>query len=329
MPCAWLAAVERFLAPTPEPRQHSEYMRVRGSLILISALVGSAHAEGDALVDMLGPREIAVGEAMRGAATGSSAIGLNPAGLPLNRELVFEGGYGYRPSDQASLFAVSACDSTNAAPGCFYYNYAGADAELTGGSMTMHRRTHLGGGAFGYPITPRVFLGSGIKYFNVKDDSMPALNNSGWAWDLGLTLRITDMISVGGAAQNLWAAESPEFPRAAGGGVVLRPKPTFSMSFDARWKLDGDDKSARYGGGAELFLPIGNGRIAFPLRAGGLRDNGLDATYVSAGFGVADMKWGLDVAGRFAVSGAEDTTIIARLRIYGPRLGARATDVAE
>ena len=68
------------------------------SAVLLFAALGSAHAEGDALVDMLGPREIAVGEAMRGGATGSSAIGLNPAGLPLNRELVFEGGYGYRAS---------------------------------------------------------------------------------------------------------------------------------------------------------------------------------------------------------------------------------------
>ena len=58
-------------------------------------------AERDSLVDSLGPREMAVGEALRGAATGASAIALNPAGLPLNRELVFEGGYGYPLADQA------------------------------------------------------------------------------------------------------------------------------------------------------------------------------------------------------------------------------------
>ena len=37
----------------------------------------------------------------------------------------------------------------------------------------MHKRTHVGGTALGYPITPRVFLGSGVKYFNVKDEAMP------------------------------------------------------------------------------------------------------------------------------------------------------------
>lgn len=299
-------------------------MRVSCTLIAVSALVGSAHAEGDALVDMLGPREIAVGEAMRGAATGASAIGLNPAGLPMNRELVFEGGYGYRRSDEASLFGVSACDSTNAAPGCFYYNYAGADPEL--GGVAMHHRTHVGGVTFAYPISPRVFLGTGAKYFNAKDEAMPGNDSSGWSSDLGLTVRLTDMLSAGISGQNLWGAESPEFPRATGGGLLLRPTPNMTFSFDARWKLESDDKTARYGGGAELFLPLG--KIALPIRAGGLRDNGLDATYISAGVGVADLKWGLDIAGRFAVSGPEDTTILARLRVFGPRLGSRATDVA-
>ena len=59
----------------------------------VTSVLGVAHAEPDSLDDLLGPREIAVGEAMRASATGATSIGLNPAGLPLNRELVFEGGY--------------------------------------------------------------------------------------------------------------------------------------------------------------------------------------------------------------------------------------------
>lgn len=296
-------------------------MRVSGSLIVISALVGSAHAEGDALVDMLHPREIAVGEAMRGGATGSSAIGLNPAGLPMNRELVFEGTGGYRPSDQASLIGVSACDSTTPAPGCFYYNYAGADPDL--GGMTTHHRTHVGGMLVAYPVSPRVYIGSNVKYFNFKDEAMPTNNKSGFNWDVGMTLRLSDMISVGGAGYNLWGADSVETPRAAGGGILARPSETFSVGLDARWKLEDNDKTARYGAGAELILRTGNGRNGFPLRIGGLHDNGLDATYVSGGIGIAGLTWGLDVAGRFAVSGPEATTVLASLRFYGPRLTGR------
>ena len=300
---------------------------VRTSLILVVSLMGSAYAEGDALVDNLGPREIAVGEAMRGAATGASAIGLNPAGLPLNRELVFEGGYGYRLSDSASLVGVSACDSTSAIPGCFFYQYAGSSPEL--GGMTLSRRTHLAGGSFAYPITPRVFLGSSIKYVHFDSDVAGEMKASGFNWDVGATLRISEMINIGAAGYNLWGADSPEFPRAVGSGVLARPMPMLAISFDARWKLEDNDHTMRYGGGAELFLRPGDGQAGFPVRAGVLHDNGMDATYLSAGLGYATMKLAIDVAARYAVSGAEATTIIASMRFFGPRQAAPALDVAE
>ncbi|HEY5922938.1 MAG TPA: hypothetical protein VIV11_14765 [Kofleriaceae bacterium] len=298
---------------------------VRTSLIIVMSLIGSAYAEGDALVDSLGPREIAVGEAMRGAATGASAIGLNPAGLPLNRELVFEGGYGYRLQDQASLIGVSACDSTSAIPGCFYYQYAGSSPEL--GGMMLSRRTHLAGTSVAYPIAPRVFLGSSVKYFNFDSDVMTETKASGFNWDLGTTVRVSDLVNVGVAGYNLWGAESPEFPRAIGGGVLARPLPILALSFDARWKIDGDDHSARYGGGAELFLQPG--RNGIPIRAGALRDNGLDQTFLSAGVGYATLKVAIDVAARYAITGADDTMFIASMRFYGPRLRAPSIDVVE
>ncbi len=291
------------------------------------SLIGSAYAEGDALVDSLGPREIAVGEAMRGGATGASAIGLNPAGLPLNRELVFEGGYGYRLQDHASLVGVSACDSTNAIPGCFYYQYAGSSPEL--GGMEGSRRTHLAGTSLAYPISPRVFLGTNLKYFNFKSDLTGEMKSSGFNWDVGATVRISELVNIGAAGYNLWGADSPEFPRALGGGVLARPMDVLALSFDARWKLDGDDHSARYGGGAELFLRPSNGQSGFPIRAGALRDNGLDSTYLTAGLGYATMKLAVDVGARYAVTGTDETMFIARMRFFGPRLRAPAIDVAE
>lgn len=300
---------------------------VRSSLIIVASLIGSAHAEGDALVDTLGPREIAVGEALRGAATGASAIGLNPAGLPLNRELVFEGGYGHRFSDDASLIGVSACDSTNALPGCFYYSYAGSSPEL--GGMTLSRRTHLAGMSLAYPVTPRVFIGTSVKYVNFDSDVMGETAASGVNWDLGATLRISELVNIGIAGYNLWGVDSPELARAVGGGLLARPLDTLAVSFDARWKLEDDNRTARYGGGAELFLRPGSGQSGFPIRAGVLRDNGLDTTYLSAGAGYASMKLAFDVAARFAVSGPDDTLVIASLRFYGPRLPTPAIGVAD
>jgi hypothetical protein len=288
---------------------------------------GTAHADGDALVDMLGPREIAVGEAMRGGASGATAIPLNPAGLPLTRDVVFEGGYGYRASDQASLIGVSACDSTAAMPGCFYYDYAGASPSEVGSAMIGHTTTHIGGASLAYPVSPRVFLGTNVKYFHFDSDMASAPSASGFNEDIGTTVRVTDIFNVGVAGYNLFGTESVQFPRAVGGGVFARPIPNLALSFDSRWLTSG--AGARYGGGAELFLRTNNGQTGIPLRAGALHDSGLGATYISAGLGLAGLKYGIDVAARRAISGADDTMVIASMRFYGPRLRGPSADAEE
>jgi hypothetical protein len=183
---------------------------VPASAILATALLGSAHAEGDALVDMLGPREIAVGEAMRGEATGMTSVALNPAGVTLNREVVFEGDYGYRAADGASLIGASACDSTATLPGCFYYEYAGSNPDL--GGMTLHRSTHIGGLALGYPVTPNLAIGSTLKYFHFDSDVMDEPKASGFTGDIGANFTTdTRQLSVGVAGYNLLGTESVEF----------------------------------------------------------------------------------------------------------------------
>ena len=296
---------------------------ILSAVLLATALLGSAHADGDSLQDLLGPREVALGEAMRAEATGASAIGMNPAGLPLNRELVFEGGYGYRGSDQASLLGVSACDSTNLAPGCFFYDYAGSNpsSEL-GSSAPLHRTSHIGGLALAHMLTPRVLVGSTIKYFHYASDVMGESGASGLNWDLGATIRASEMINLGVAGYNLWGTESVEMPRAAGGGVTIKPLPILTLSYDMRWKLGNDQHGARYGGGAELFLRNASGQSGFPVRVGALRDNGLDKTYVSAGLGITTMSMGIDVGARKAIKGGDETLVIASIRLFGPRLPA-------
>jgi len=290
-------------------------------VLSVTCLLGGATAAADSLDDLLGPREIAVGEAMRGGATGASAIGLNPAGLPLTRELVFEGGYGYRASDSASLIGVSACDSTNVMPGCFFYDYAGANPELNG--MSGSRRTHVGGVALSKLLVPRVMVGWTAKYYDFESDMADEPSGSGFTFDVGATVRLTQMINLGVSGQNLYATEeSPHFPRAIGGGFHARPLDSLTLSFDMRWRLDGDQRSVRYGGGGELFLSGKNGQTGYPIRVGGLRDNGLGATYVSGGLGIASLKWTLDVGARREVSGGDETLILASMRFYGPRMAA-------
>ena len=307
-----------FLAHGPEPRQHSAMRLLAPSVFAVTCLLGLAHAEPDSLNDLLGPREIAVGEAMRGGATGATAIGLNPAGLPLNRELVFEGGYGYRASDTASIVGVSACDSTNVMPGCFFYSYAGSSPEL-GGMADLRRTSHIVGTSLSRLLVPRILVGATAKYFRYSSNVMDEGDAKGFSFDLGATVRVTEMINLGLAGQNVIGTEdSVHFPRAIGGGVFVRPIPTLALSFDSRWKTNGD--GARFGGGAELFLR--GGSMGFPIRVGSLHDSGLGSTYVSGGIGVANIKWGIDLAARREVRGGNETLVIASMRVFGPRMAA-------
>jgi hypothetical protein len=165
---------------------------------------------------------------------------------------------------------------------------------------------------------PRVMVGAVSKYYHFDSNVMGETSTSGTTFDFGATIRITDMVNLGLAAQNLLSTtKSDQMPRALGGGVLARPLPQLSMSFDMRWRLDGVDQAARYGGGAEYFVRSGDN--GYPIRIGALHDNGLDATYVSGGLGLASMKWGIDVSARKEVKGGDETLVIASMRFFGPR----------
>ena len=290
-------------------------------LAVSAAVLASAPASADSLTDFLGPREIALGEAMRGSAIGQVGAELNPGGIPLNREVVFEGGYGYRSTDKASLVGVSACDSTGGIPGCFYYDYAGASPALNG-DVTSEHSTHVAGMSLSHVLVPRILIGSTIKYYHFSSD-LGEPDASGFAADFGATIRLANMINLGVSGQNLWTThDSPEFPRALGGGLFARPFQSLSLGFDMKWNLDGADQKARYGGGAEFMLPLGDGQQGLPLRGGVLHDNGLDATYISGGLGYTTMTWGIDVGARHQIKGGDDNQIIASIRVYGPRFPA-------
>jgi hypothetical protein len=211
-------------------------MRFALATLGVTCLLRPAAAES--LDDVLGPREIAVGEAMRGGATGASAIVLNPAGLPLNRELVFEGGYGYRVSDSASLIGVSACDSTNMAPGCFFYEYAGSSPELDG--MTGTRRTHVGGMTLSRQFVPRVMVGATTKYYDFESTMTGEKDASGFVFDLGATVRVTQMINLGVSAQNLWASGRrrgcPRASAVASTHARCKSRARLRHALEARWR---------------------------------------------------------------------------------------------
>src|SRR5688572_20890800 len=175
--------------------------------VALFCLSSTARADANSLTDYFGPREVSLGETMRADSHGSLATTLNPAGLALNRVLVFEGSYGFRPGDSASAVSVSACDSTVVVPGCFYYHYFGAEPSLAG--EEYDRRVHEGGIAAARAINSRVFVGMNARYFDYKSklETEQSSNCSrksdepgrqcGFAVDLGVTIKATEAIRAG------------------------------------------------------------------------------------------------------------------------------------
>jgi len=293
--------------------------RIIAAVLALVVYRGDALADANSLNDGLGPREIAVGESMRADARGALATTLNPAGLALNRELVFEGSYGYRPGDSASAVALSACDSTVPVAGCFYYRYFSAAPEL--GDSQLDRRAHEFGTVAARALAPRVLVGLTGKYFDYESENPDEGNSDGFGFDVGVTVRASDAVNVAFVANNLWAADSAQYPRAVAGGVMLRPTLPLTMAFDALWNLDTaeGESSGRYGGGAEYFISTSNKQAGYPIRAGAVYDNQLGATYITAGIGFLSTKMGLDVGARKEVDGGDELMIHASLRIFGPR----------
>ncbi|HVV86085.1 MAG TPA: hypothetical protein VHE35_23660 [Kofleriaceae bacterium] len=296
---------------------------VSAAFAAMLALVAAGHvarADADGLTDALGPREIALGGGPRAASIGALATTLNPAGVALTHELVFEGSYGYRPDDSASLVALSACDSTNAAPGCFYYRYASTTPSLDG--MDLHQRSHVGGLTLSRMVSPKLILGAGVKYFNVKRSDMSDDTDdtdSGINWDLGALARITDTLNLAVVGYNLEGSKSTEFPRSLGAGITIKPTPAVAAAFDALWNLDTSGPTGRYGGGIEYFVSTQQGKVGYPLRIGALHDVAT-GTFLSGGLGLATVKFGLDVGLRKQVSEGDELQVSASLRVFGPRM---------
>jgi hypothetical protein len=295
-----------------------------GALAIAVAAVRPARADADSLVEDQGARELALGGAMRAGATGAMATTLNPSGLPLSEDLVFEGAYGFRPEDGASILGVSACDSTTAAPGCFYYHYLTASPSV--GGMDENRHAHTFGLTMSRAVLPHILIGGSVKYFDYVSSLMGESSSSGFNWDAGITFKMNEYVNVAVVGYDLWGAKSTQFPRAIATGAMARPVPALTLAFDALWNLDASGRTGRYGGGAEYFISADNGQMGFPVRAGMVHDVALGGTYITGGLGIAGMKMGLDIGARKEVDGGNELVVTASLRVFGPRVATPPTE---
>lgn len=300
-------------------------MRARGLLVVafLGGLGSQASADADSLLDPLGPRELAMGESLRADARGTAATTLNPAGLALSSDLVFEGAYGHGMGNGADVVNIAACDSTVPLPACYYYRYINADPQI--GGMSFRRRVHEGGVAVSRTIAPQVAIGFTTRYFDYTTDLMGEEDSSGFQFDAGAVVRPSQIASVAVVGYNLIGEDSAQYPVGVGAGLALQPSPVLTFGLDALWNLELPEgqSTGRYGGGIEYFLRSQDMQTGYPLRAGAVYDAGL-GTYVTAGLGVQTAKLGIDIGARKQVDGGDELMIQAGLRIFGPRQEAGA-----
>ncbi|MBT8495386.1 MAG: hypothetical protein KJO07_20225, partial [Deltaproteobacteria bacterium] len=201
---------------------------------LAQVLTGTAQADANSLNDYLGPRDISTGEVGRADSRASSSTTLNPAGLALATQVVFEGSYGYRPEDKATIISVSACDSTVAVPGCFYYRFFEANLEL--GESIFDRSAHEFGGNMSRALTDSIFVGLNFKYYDYDSELVDEGGDTrGFTLDAGAIVRPTNILQVGVVGYNLIPQDTPQYPTAIGGGISVRPTPALGIGADGLW----------------------------------------------------------------------------------------------
>ena len=284
-------------------------MALAGALVLAGT---AARAQGE--LPMLTPRSIGMGGALRGAATGATALSLNPSGISLVRSYVVEGGYQYLRGPDGHVASLAVADSTSSfnVGGGIYYNYATASPEAA-----AKRGRHEAGAALCFPFGDRVIVGGTIRYLRMHTDALGAVpedDTNGITFDAGVTIRPVPFISLGLAGRGLRDLDNPQAPLTLGGGVALTPTPQLVVAIDAVNVDVEPDDYLTVSGGAEYTLAS---RFAF--RLGGGRSRG--DNFGSAGFSVVDEVGALDLGGQLALSGRGSSLFIgvaARLFVPTP-----------
>ncbi len=293
-------------------------MRLGPALLAGFAFVAGAagEARADMLNEALAPRAVGAGEALSAASHGSISRTLNPAGVGLSRAYVIEGTFGFRGSDDARIGSASICDSTRRVAMCLSYDYVTA-APVADGERTLHMVSLTSS----VPVSPRLLLGLTTRYINYTEYGALAVptddsRSSEFATDIGMVLRLTNTVNLAAVGHNVLGNDENQFPLAVGGGLAMFVTPNLLIAADGRYLIDLE--RGRYGGGAEYFFSGAQGQQGYPVRAGYVYDDALDASYVTAGVGYVTQKIGLDVGARRQVSKGDELMIQLGLRLFMP-----------
>lgn len=323
-----------------------------------------------------GLRSLAMGGALRGAASGAEGTLLNPSGIAYLRQYAVSGFYSFGIQELSHSVHVSVADSVTqrrVAMG-LYYNFINssppvslnvAEAEMPGARIVsirdirLSRQGHEIGLLSAFPLGDRFILGLTTKYgyfstsaqlpldqlppdfapTNPRIDKdkvydMGSVSNV-VSFDIGLTIRALDRLSIGLVGQNLWG-HGTEMPTTLGAGLAFQFSQRLTVAADVLLNFTGyqtcegtaekdpcntrqdpaqptpsNRTVVRAGGGVEYVIAD-----KVPLRAGYMFDSLQNSSHISAGLGYQSPRFGIDAALRQRLAGGNETILLLGFRIF-------------
>jgi hypothetical protein len=284
--------------------------------LAVCALLISVPAS--AMDDFTGTRALGMGDAVRGFAIGDSGPMLNPSGMSLIKNFqALEGTYGFSRRLSGHTLHASMVDNTSGfgIAGGLYYTYRASEP----GGVTGHG--HEGGLALSLPIAGRAAIGGTVKYFNLSGDDAPGGHTGGVTFDVGATINILPILSVGVVGNNLRDLDNSNATQGVGYGIAVVPITDLVIGVYGMTRLTPDNHTGRKGtgfmGGADLTLAGKYG-----IRAGGGYDPATASGYVAAGLSAVSDVGAVDGSIRQDIV-AEGTTprstiVALSLRLFIP-----------
>lgn len=309
--------------------------RARLTLLVVSTLAfcKSATAEPSSLPPEVGynhgeletPRSTALAGGLRATSNSTEAIFLNPANMAVTRIYHVGGVAQIWPQASRQSYGGAAVDSVlnkQRIAGGVAANWTRQDPD------GVDRQAFDFRFALAAPLSEQFFFGGALRYlsvaengFNLGDGGLrPSSAAAGLpdedivsdiTFDAGLTLKPTPQVSVSLVGQNLTDSGNGFLPLLFGGGIGFGTE-DFSIELDGVSDFTTyDDTTIRVMGGAEILLGD-----SFPIRGGYGYDEGIEAQFLSGGFGFVSREFALDAGVRGAVQGINSFTFVIGFKYH-------------
>jgi hypothetical protein len=280
----------------------------RASTLAIAFALAAGEARADPpgppiAADQLSARSLAMA-AMRGLASGTDAIWLNPGAIAARRRYAAEIQYQTDQNSNAGDGAIFGASVVDAETSSIAGGFAFTRVDVPG---SVGNRWDLAvAGALGQGLT----LGVTGEWLALDGTEKVRAANV----HVGLLWEVSGFLALGLAGTNLVPTGHPQIsPTGAAGGISVGTDRLFHVAGDwlVQWDSTGKMRNT-WAAGAEVLL-----FDLVPLRAGWTRDEWRDGQWWSAGAGVVTSSGvALDLAYRQAIGGGSNRVLAAGLKLF-------------